>query len=83
MLDESGINFWQVGDVIQCFLDCTERTMSFGLNGKVIGPIFEVRNGVLTETDVQDVEIGRGLYPSFSTNLEHECTFNFGEEPFK
>lgn len=62
---------WIEGDIIQCYLDCDKKEMSFGHNGTFIGLVFD------------DVEIGDGLYPAMSTNFENEITFNFGDKPFR
>jgi len=62
---------WQIGGIVQVFLDLTNHVMSFGYDGRDLGPAFT------------DFEIGAGLKPAVSTNLENECRFNFGASTFK
>jgi len=62
---------WEKGGILQCWISLDRKVMSFGYNGKVIGPAFE------------NFDIGQGLYPAFSANRRNGCLFNFGDSPFK
>jgi len=66
------IENWEKGGILQCWISLdTSKVMTFGYNGKVIGPAFE------------NFDIGQGLYPAFSANRRNGCLFNFGDTPFK
>jgi len=66
-----GNDAWNIGGILQVYLDCDERIMSFGYNGNDLGPAF-------TDFPIEDV----GLYPAFSADADNELRFNWGETSF-
>jgi len=62
---------WEKGGILQCWISLDTKVMSFGYNGRDIGPAFE------------NFDIGKGLYPAFSANRRNGCLFNFGDSKFK
>jgi hypothetical protein len=61
---------WKEGDIVSCYLDLDEGTMSFSLNGKSMGVAY---NGIKVE--------GRGLRAAAS--FDKKLIFNLGHSPFE
>lgn len=69
---------WSPGDVIGCLLDADSGSISFTLNGKSLGKIFEK----LTLTGETGNDEAIGFFPAISLEDGEEIRLNLGLAPF-
>lgn len=65
---------WKVGDVIGCFLDLNDRTVSFSLNGELL------LDPSGAEMAFDNITIGDGFVPSFSLGPGQRARLNYGQD---
>jgi len=63
---------WKAGDIVGCFIDIDNKSLSFSLNGEYLSPF----NQVFQSTS-------SGFFPAASFMSFQQCEFNFGWKPFK
>ncbi|XP_069698288.1 ryanodine receptor isoform X7 [Periplaneta americana] len=64
---------YQVGDVVGCFLDLFDRTISFSLNGELL---MDALGGETSFADVQ----GDGFIPAFTLGVGQKGKLTFGQD---
>ncbi|KFD64964.1 hypothetical protein M514_11549 [Trichuris suis] len=64
---------WNVGDVVGCFLDLTDRIICFSLNGELL------LDASGAEMAFDNVNSTGGLVPAFSLGPGQMCRVNFGQ----
>ena len=65
---------WKIGDVIGCFLDLNDRTISFSLNGELL------LDPSGSEMAFDNVMSGEGLVPAFTLGSGQRGKLNFGQQ---
>ncbi|CAI4225083.1 unnamed protein product [Auanema sp. JU1783] len=65
---------WNVGDVVGCFLDLNDRTISFSLNGELL------LDPSGSEMAFDNVMIGDGLVPAMTLGSGQRGRLNFGQQ---
>ncbi|KAK6024413.1 SPRY domain protein, partial [Ostertagia ostertagi] len=65
---------WKIGDVVGCFLDLNDRTISFSLNGELL------LDPSGSEMAFDNVLCGDGLVPAMSLGSGQRGRLNFGQQ---
>ncbi|VDM52160.1 unnamed protein product [Angiostrongylus costaricensis] len=65
---------WKIGDVVGCFLDLNDRTISFSLNGELL------LDPSGSEMAFDNVSCGDGLVPAMSLGSGQKGRLNFGQQ---
>ncbi|XGW02944.1 hypothetical protein V3C99_014731 [Haemonchus contortus] len=65
---------WKIGDVVGCFLDLNDRTISFSLNGELL------LDPSGSEMAFDNVMCGDGLVPAMSLGSGQRGRLNFGQQ---
>ncbi|WKY11480.1 hypothetical protein Q1695_003218 [Nippostrongylus brasiliensis] len=65
---------WKIGDVVGCFLDLNDRTISFSLNGELL------LDPSGSEMAFDNVQCGDGLVPAMSLGSGQRGRLNFGQQ---
>uniref|UniRef100_A0A914H250 Ryanodine receptor n=1 Tax=Globodera rostochiensis TaxID=31243 RepID=A0A914H250_GLORO len=65
---------WKVGDVVGCFLDLNDRTISFSLNGELL---LDPSGSEMAFDNVQPIE---GYVPAMTLAAGQRDKFNFGQD---
>ncbi|VDO40897.1 unnamed protein product [Haemonchus placei] len=65
---------WKIGDVVGCFLDLNDRTISFSLNGELL------LDPSGSEMAFDNVICGDGLVPAMSLGSGQRGRLNFGQQ---
>ncbi|XP_012989669.2 ryanodine receptor 2 isoform X4 [Esox lucius] len=65
---------WQIGDVVGCMVDMSERTMMISLNGELL------LNDNGSELAARDFDIGKGFIPVCSLGVNQEGRLNLGRD---
>ncbi|KAK6754198.1 hypothetical protein RB195_013289 [Necator americanus] len=65
---------WKIGDVVGCFLDLNDRTISFSLNGELL------LDPSGSEMAFDNVMCGDGLVPAMSLGSGQKGRLNFGQQ---
>ncbi|XP_054285011.1 ryanodine receptor isoform X1 [Macrosteles quadrilineatus] len=64
---------YKVGDIVGCFLDLFDKTISFSLNGELL---MDALGGETTFADVQ----GDGFVPAFTLGVGQKAKLTFGQD---
>lgn len=65
---------WKVGEVVGCFLDLNDRTISFSLNGELL---LDPSGSEMAFDNVVPIE---GFVPALTIGAGQKCRLNFGQD---